>query len=62
MDYLLKINNESKAKALYQFLKNLDFVEIEKHDSYKEWRDIVKSAEKSKSIPLDKAKAISEKW
>jgi hypothetical protein len=62
MDYLLKIKNQDKAKALFQFLKNLDFVEIEKHDSLKEWRDIVKAAETSKSIPLNKAKTLTEGW
>ena len=62
MDYLLKINNETKAKALLQFLKNLDFVEVEKHDASEEWSEIVKAAEKSKSVPLFEAKAVKETW
>ncbi|MCX6185472.1 MAG: hypothetical protein NTU43_00550 [Bacteroidetes bacterium] len=62
MDYLLKINNTSKAKSLLQFLKNIDFIEIEKHDTMKEWKDIVKEAENSKSIPLAKAKNVRDTW
>ena len=62
MDSLLKINNETKAKSLFQFLKNLDFVEIEKHDATKEWTEIVKAAEKSKSVPLIEAKGIRDTW
>ena len=62
MDYLLKINNTSKAKSLLQFLKNIDFIEIEKYDTMKEWKDIVKEAENSKSIPLAKAKSIRDTW
>ena len=62
MDYLLKINNESKAKSLFQFLKNLDFVEIEIHDAAKEWIEVVKAAEKSKSVSLVEAKGIRATW
>jgi len=62
MNYLLKIKNESKAKALFQILNSIDFVEVEKYDEYKEWREIVKEAEKTKSIPLSKAIAASEQW
>jgi hypothetical protein len=62
MNYLLKIKNESKEKALFQILKSIDFVEIEKYDEFKEWKGIVKEAEKTKSIPLSKAIAASEQW
>jgi uncharacterized protein (UPF0335 family) len=62
MDYLLKINNTSKAKSLLQFLKNIDFIEIEKHDTMKEWKAIVKEAENTKSIPLAKAKSMRDTW
>ncbi len=62
MTYLLKIKNESKAKALFQFLKSIDFVEVKEHDSYAEWKEIVQQAEKTKSIPLSKAIAASEQW
>jgi len=62
MDYLLKINNEAKAKSLFQFLKNLDFVEIEKHDASKEWAEVVKAAEKSKSLPITDAKGMKATW
>ncbi len=62
MNYLLKIKNESKAKALLQILNSIDFVEVEKHDEFQEWKDIIKEAEKTKSIPLSKAIAASEQW
>ena len=62
MDYLLKVENEEKAKYLFQFLKNLDFVEIEKFDQDKNWRDLVKQAEKSKSIPIMEAKKAIDSW
>jgi hypothetical protein len=62
MDYLLKVENEEKAKSLFQFLKNLDFVEIEKFDQDKKWRELVKQAEKSKSIPLKEAKKSIDSW
>jgi hypothetical protein len=62
MDYILKIKNQSKAKSLLNFLKNLDFVQIEKHDLASEMKQVVKEAEKSKSISLNKARTLSEKW
>lgn len=62
MNYLLKIKSESKAKALLQILNSIDFVEVKEHDEYEEWREIVKAAEKTKSIPLAKAIAASEQW
>lgn len=62
MNYLLKIKNESKAKALLQILNSIDFVEVVKHDEFQEWRAIVKEAEKTKSISLSKAIAASEQW
>ncbi len=62
MNYLLKIKNESKAKALLQILNSIDFVELEKHDEFQEYRVIVKEAEKTKLISLTKAIAASEKW
>ncbi|MEI6595557.1 MAG: hypothetical protein WCO28_08330 [Bacteroidota bacterium] len=62
MNYLLKVNNETKAKSLFQFLKNLDFVEIEKHDATKEWAEIVKTAERSKSVSIIEAKGVRETW
>ncbi len=62
MDFLLKIENEEKAKYLFQFLKNLDFFEIEKFDQDKNWKELVKQAEKSKSIYIDEAKLSIESW
>jgi hypothetical protein len=62
MTYLLNIKNETKAKALLRFLKSIDFVEVKQHDNYSEWKEIVQQAEKTKSIPLSKALAASEKW
>lgn len=62
MNYLLKIKNDSKAKALLQILNSIDFVEVKEHDEQEEWRAIVKAAEKTKSIPLAKAIAASEQW
>ena len=62
MNYLLKIKNESKAKALLQILNSIDFVEVKEIDTLEEWRGIVKAAEKTKSIPLVKAIAASGQW
>ncbi len=62
MNYLLKTNNESKAKALLQILNSIDFVEVEKHDEFQEWKAIVKDAKKKQSIPLAKAIAVSAQW
>ncbi len=62
MTYLLKIKDEDKAKALIQFLNSIDFVELEEHDNFSEWKKIVKEAEKTKSIPLSKALSASEQW
>jgi hypothetical protein len=60
MDYLLKVENEEKAKILFQFLKKLHFFEIEKFDQNKKWRELVKRAEKSKSLSIDTAKLSIE--
>ncbi|HKR05515.1 MAG TPA: hypothetical protein VJY62_12845 [Bacteroidia bacterium] len=62
MTYLLRIKNESKAKSLLQFLKSIDFVEVSEHNDHSEWKEIVRQAERTKSIPLSKALAASEKW
>ena len=62
MDYLLKIENKEKAKSLFQFLKNLDFVQIEKLDQEKNWKEMINKSEKSKSIPLSEAKESIISW
>lgn len=62
MNYILKLSDNSKSKALLQLLKSLDFVEIEKHDADKEFRGIIKAAEASKSLSFKKAKQLSENW
>ena len=62
MNYLIKIKNESKAKAFLQVLKSIDFIEVVKQDEFNDWQSIVKEAEKSKSISLSKAKTLSLQW
>lgn len=62
MDYLLKVENEEKAKNLFQFLKNLDFVEIGKFNQDKNWKNLIKQSEKSNSIPLVEAKKAIDLW
>ena len=65
MEYLLKVKENKKGKALVNHLKSLDFVELdathEEIDSLA-FRKMIRKAEKSKPRTLDELKAHIATW
>ncbi|HYV94673.1 MAG TPA: hypothetical protein VE978_23060 [Chitinophagales bacterium] len=65
MEYLLKVKEDKKGKALVNHLKSLDFVELdETHEEMDPlaFREMISKAEKSKPRTLDELKAHIASW
>ena len=65
MEYVLKVKEDKKGKALINHLQSLDFIELQKQEDEidpKSFRDMIRRAERSKSLSLDEAKTRIAKW
>ena len=65
MTYVVKIKENTKSKPLIDHLKTLDYVTIVQDEgvfSPAEFRKMIRASEKSRSIPFEEAKRMSEKW
>lgn len=65
MEYLLKIKEDKKGKALINHLKSLDFVELNENDDEIDpvaFRKMIQRAERSKPMTLEEAKKKSAEW